>query len=71
MSEPSPETMRQVEEMIFNIVRSMGPLFDPFDIHLQPSKANWGKWLILAEVCERFGGEAAVAASRLPLLTRH
>jgi hypothetical protein len=49
------ELPREVEEMIFNIVRSIGPLFDPFDASLQPLKADWGKWRILCEVHLRFG----------------
>jgi hypothetical protein len=65
------ELPREVEEMILGIMRSIGPLYDPFDIHLQPLKNDWGKWLILCEVRIKFGYEACQAAQRSPLLTLH
>jgi hypothetical protein len=65
------ELPREAEEMILGFMRSFGPYFDPFDVHLQPLKADWGKALILCEVRLQFGYEACQAAQRSPLLTLH
>jgi hypothetical protein len=61
----------EVEEMILGIMRSFWPYSDPFNVHLQPLKADWGKALILCEVNLQFGYEACQAAQRSPLLTLH
>jgi hypothetical protein len=64
--ELSPEIMWQVERYIYNILRSFGPLESPLELH-----PDWGRTEILQEVFLRFGGDAADAATQLPILTRH
>jgi hypothetical protein len=70
----SPETMGRIEGMIRTIVCSMPHdaviWQNPLDLTPQSAR-RWGKYEILAEVCERFGSEVADAASRLPILTRY